>query len=129
MNDDLNQLEAEAVKTLNRIEYCEGWSGIVWDYLTAVKKELRRLSNPTIQIEAYALGYGAGYKAAQPKWISVEERLPETIWPCIGYRRVMGTFSLVRLASNGRWMFIHEPEYASGITHWMPLPAAPKEEE
>ena len=89
---------------------------------------LRKLSE--IWAQAYLAGVDDERKrAAQPKWFKVEDRLPETIWPCIGYRRVMGTFSLIRLASNGRWMFIHEPEYASGITHWMPLPEPPKGEE
>ena len=73
----------------------------------------------------------AGYQAAQ-QWISVKERLPEDISDvlilskekesCVGYYR----------SSDNDWnmynpccsfhMELH------GITHWQPLPAAPKEE-
>ncbi len=75
----------------------------------------------------------AGYKAAAPQWISVKDRLPENISDvlilskekesCVGYYR----------SSDNDWnmynpccsfhMELH------GVTHWMPLPEPPKEEE
>jgi hypothetical protein len=74
----------------------------------------------------------AGYQAAAPQWISVKDRLPENISDvlilskekesCVGYYR----------SSDNDWnmynpccsfhMELH------GVTHWMPLPEAPKEE-
>lgn len=68
-------------------------------------------------------------QAAAPQWISVKDRLPEPLQACVGYRKIMGTVSIVHISSSGKWMFKYEPEYASGITHWMPLPDMPKEEE
>lgn len=66
--------------------------------------------------------------AAQPKWISVEERLPED-----------GTFALFHYAKNGEntmdvgcyydyGMFMVDG-HSVNATHWMPLPEPPKEEE
>ena len=63
------------------------------------------------------------------KWISVKERLPEVGVMVVGFRLIMGTFSIVFLASDGNFMFAYEAEHASDITHWMPLPPAPKGEE
>lgn len=54
------------------------------------------------------------------EWISVEERLPkqwEYVLVCCGDK--IGTDFI---ASNGRWYeHIHDT-----VTHWMPLPEAPK---
>lgn len=65
----------------------------------------------------------------QPRWISVEERLPEEavrvlvrlsgIKPPIGFPR-MDTDRVV----DGRWM-----RWFDLVTHWMPLPEPPTEEE
>lgn len=66
------------------------------------------------------------------EWISVEDRLPETNedvlvyrGKCIGYLVNVYTY-----LGNNKW----EDEYgywsrtdSDGITHWMPLPALPKE--
>ena len=64
-------------------------------------------------------GYEAGLHSSQPKWISVKDSEPsDETW-------VLGT--------NGRdieCVFKHFTDCYSmtTITHWMPLPAAPKEE-
>ena len=63
-----------------------------------------------------------------PRWISVEEALPEPTKLCLGYRNIMQTVSIVFLASNGKWMFLYEPEFADGITHWQLLTPPAKEE-
>lgn len=61
------------------------------------------------------------------EWIKCSERLPDTVVKCLGYREIMQTYSIVFFSSAGRWMFAYEPEYASDITHWMPLPEPPEE--
>lgn len=75
--------------------------------------------------------YLAGYSAAQPQWISVEDRLPERDY-----------YVLVHIADGSDG---HQGCYRSSvvdcwrgefwcrctgtITHWMPLPELPKEGE
>lgn len=65
-------------------------------------------------------------ESAQPKWISVEERLPDKD----------GTYIILVPMSNGP--FVDADQYTigngwyewgndSGITHWMPLPEPPRE--
>ncbi len=68
-------------------------------------------------------------EAAQPKWISVEERLPPRgnavlvfvnnqngAWPCV-----------TTDAWDGAWIDNADSEWHI-VTHWMPLPEPPKEE-
>ena len=78
--------------------------------------------------EAYKNGYEKGRQDAM-KWIPVTERLPED-----GNERVLVKVDFCNiLVGNpkidtdrydlGMWV-----RYGSHITHWMPLPPAPKEE-
>ena len=66
-------------------------------------------------------------KAQVPRWIPVEERLPEQDVP------VLARFEDGRIPRqspdivlwNGRgWMHVHLHRNVCGITHWMPLPGA-----
>ena len=94
----------------------------------------------------FYLGYKTGYEAAQPKWISVEERLPEDDLPENSEVKVIKVFVAIK-AKNGitvRTQLRHrrtlfdtrgEPFFdwewrhsAVNVTHWMPLPQAPKED-
>lgn len=65
--------------------------------------------------------YLAGYQAAKPQWISVKERLPDNALEVIAISNGKSTAFLHKLAYC-RWV-IDET-----ITHWMPLPEAPKGE-
>lgn len=81
---------------------------------------------------AWDAGRAVGLKEAQPKWISVEDRLPEPFvsvlvympeeLPCPpvheGYR-----------TRDGRWYSAYFIRDLDQVTHWMPLPQPPKEEE
>ena len=72
-------------------------------------------------------GFEAGYEAAQPKWISVEDELPP-----------VGEKVLVRANNVTLVAFIDcEDVWHRGtitfrlpgaVTHWMPLPEPPKED-
>lgn len=76
-------------------------------------------------------------RGADPTWISVEERLPETRESILGKKSskvivafrfddgTQGTDTAHTL--NGEWVFEdHITVVARTITHWMPLPAPPK---
>ena len=64
-------------------------------------------------------------EAAQPKWISVKERLPERAMKCLVRSKAGRTFTTWYDPEVHRFA----PHFAkSNITHWMHLPCAPKEE-
>lgn len=75
----------------------------------------------------YLIGKMDGQKAAQPKWISVEERLPEigrTVICCAkGYIPLIGTGWYDANLNMWHLDFVNNRP----VTHWMPLPAPPKE--
>lgn len=66
-------------------------------------------------------------EAAQPKWISVEERLPEpdkNVLTLKNRKRVrIGYYS----EDCEEWVINDMIAYDEDITHWMPLPPAPDE--
>ncbi len=79
----------------------------------------------------------AGYKAAQ-EWISVEDRLPEPGTRVIVFDATIPDFPrtntkvvIGHLRGHDRPFFINAwfaPDGLGHVTHWMPLPPAPKEE-
>lgn len=92
---------------------CEGCA--FGDAITKLHKRIDRLKkqNETLTIQRNAWALTA--KALTPEWISVDERLPEANGACIvcrfdGY--VYKTF--------------FSGTFSKTITHWMPLPEAPK---
>lgn len=68
-------------------------------------------------------------EAQVPKWISVEDGLPETFESVI----VLTKHEMLICHHDGdEWVINYDGEYAGydyEITHWMPLPELPKEEE
>ena len=82
-------------------------------------------------------GFLAGYQAAKDetnlptsaKWISVKERLPETNELCIVNTEWRGIVPATY--GNESWIFNEGQGWSekalSYVTHWMPLPEAPKE--
>jgi Protein of unknown function (DUF551). len=100
--------------------------------------------------QQYGKGYAEGYAAAQadtPHWISVEERLPgdcEHVLcrieeECMYYDATGGeVFAMdsylceahYRRGKHKGWYKAVSPDISSctnNVTHWMPLPAPPKE--
>lgn len=80
----------------------------------------------------------AQFEAAQPKWISVEDMLPEdnlnvlvyaignnenSVIAMTGYTHKMYGYNIEGWRSPWQYFF-----YEYKITHWMPLPEAPKED-
>lgn len=79
-----------------------------------------------------ALAYIQQLEAQVPKWISVVERLPEDERSVLtvnghGEIRIMGLWS----KRGDEWTWLHNGRmmHYNDITHWMPLPEPPKEED
>ena len=71
-------------------------------------------------------------EAQVPRWISVEERLPEEnaeVLCCCKMQKGDVYYTLGVNYRNG-WSFDNDPyaEHDQTVTHWMPLPEPPKEE-
>ena len=64
----------------------------------------------------------------KPRWIPVTERLPEVRTWVLCYCRA-NSFDVFRMTDEGNWQYGNRSIYMKGyVTHWMPLPPAPKEE-
>lgn len=70
-----------------------------------------------------ALEYINELEAKTPRWISVEDDLPEKDTEVMVYDKG-GLFGLAYYDSAGTW---HSYATCYRITHWMPLPEAPEE--
>ena len=82
-----------------------------------------------------ALAYIDQLEAAQPKWISVEERLPDRYTPVLGNIKKDGTETYVAhvVIMDGSWWAkdtgVYYDDVGGDVTHWMPLPEPPEVEE
>ena len=71
--------------------------------------------------------------AAQvPKWISVEERLPEYTGYFLCYVERYDVIDVIHYSARNKafnaWDENFSPDCVIAVTHWMPLPEPPKEE-
>jgi hypothetical protein len=94
-----------------------------------------RLHKRIAHSDVFVEGFLAGYQAAAPRWISVKDRLPK-----INNRRSedvlmldeYGEMSVKPFKIVNNEIVVDWGEAGtrplSDFTHWMPLPAAPKEE-
>lgn len=57
-------------------------------------------------------------------WISVEDELPELATLALVYDAVSGKMAVARYIANNQWVL---PAFFPTVTHWAPLPEAPKE--
>ena len=74
----------------------------------------------------FVTGFKAGVESAQPKWISVEERLPEESVTVLVYRDgCCGVARLLDVEPEIMWTYTG---FGGDPTHWMPLPEPPKED-
>ena len=72
--------------------------------------------------------------SAQPKWISVDERLPERYTPVLGGIKKDGTETYIEhvVIFDGSWWAkdtgVYYDDVGGMVTHWMPLPEPPEVE-
>ena len=79
--------------------------------------------------EGYDVGYWAGRRDYEPKWIPVTERLPKDRHDVLVYAGVIFPYITVGYY-DGLWKFSYnDEEIAGSADYWMPLPPAPKKEE
>ncbi len=84
-------------------------------------------------LEALEAGEDINVLTAQPKWISVEERLPDKsgeVLICVYGHVTIAWYSVNRFETGGGMVFFVDDHFADDneVTHWMPLPQPPKEE-
>ena len=75
---------------------------------------------------AFEDGYQAGVEAAQPKWISVEERLPENDDNYLVFTSDKNEAEIATYYGDGEWLTHDLTNLTSLVTHWMPLPSMPE---
>ena len=90
-----------------------------FSYLTLWKRDKKMLKE----------GFLAGAAWGAPKWISVKERMPDVDRGVIlcGSRGLF--FGWLSSEESELPKFFDFDNEICGVTHWMPLPAAPKEEK
>ena len=66
---------------------------------------------------------------AMPRWIPVTEQYPEERKAVLVYQRMYKNTYCAFLDGMDWWIYGGYGTKAFGITHWMPLPEPPKEEE
>ena len=76
---------------------------------------------------AFDDGYQAGLEAAQPKWISVEEMLPEENKPVLVFDEYNGVGISFHSRYTNTFIGLSKDVLFGSVTHWMPLPSAPED--
>ena len=78
--------------------------------------------------QAYKNGYAKGFEDGKPKWIPVTERLPEKGEIVLACGKRHATSGMFQGASRNDPKWWHwKGNTLKEVTHWMPLPDAPKE--
>jgi hypothetical protein len=73
-----------------------------------------------------------GYRAAQPKWVSVKERLPDEHHFVLALYDSTSARSVIPVVLDKKdncWHGIINNFTLDAFTHWMPLPSAPEASE
>ena len=117
----IQQLETENHQLLTKAQQLEST-------ISQVSKALCGKENATLKELLQAADQ---LKARAPRWISVEERLPEDQRDILtvnghGLIRIMGLYH----KHGDKWSWVHDEriKHYNDITHWMPMPEPPEED-
>ena len=131
INSCTGKLSRDALALINRLEGDNIAKAIVLEQLEAKVKvkafeQIKWERDIAIdQLKQLGVGFGEKINGKLPKWISVEERLPEeetSVLIC-GWGYVD-----IGWIIDGGWRSEYINDYsADEITHWMPLPEPPDE--
>lgn len=69
------------------------------------------------------------FEAAQPKWISVKEKLPENDDNYLVFTSDRNDAVIATYYGDGEWLEYDLTNLIPLVTHWMPLPEPPKDKE
>lgn len=131
--EDVKKVTDEVVKGLKRLPSI--------DAVQYTDDEIQRMQDiEQAQIEkAYDIGYAEGKSDAEPHWIPVTERLPKPkdgvlIYVFVDSKTGSGLknnefIDIGWFRADGDWDSELGCYDHKNITHWMPLPDPPKEEE
>ena len=79
--------------------------------------------------KAQIIFMAAEIEEQQPRWIPVTERLPDAGERVLCYCRA-NIYEVMKMRTDGDWVYDTNHIYMhSFVTHWMPLPTPPKEEQ
>ena len=105
-----------------RKDFCNMCEAMQPDMINCDKKYCMSMeiidTQPTIDAEPVRHG----------RWIPVEDALPETDTPVICYMR-SGQILVMELSDDDGWYCGITRYNPRAVTHWMPLPEPPKEDE
>ena len=108
---------------------CDDKAGKAADAIEEMQRIVRQLDKHDTDLhnEGYDTGYFAGRRDYEPKWISVKERLPEPYSWVLGFGFGETEMPIEVFYDGSEW----KDSVLGGwyITHWMPLPTPPKEDE
>ena len=84
-------------------------------YIQQLEHQIGELTEMVAQLEA-----------AQPKWISVEERLPENDDNYLVFTSDKNEAEIATYYGDGEWLTHDLTNLTRLVTHWMPLPSMPE---
>ena len=85
------------------------------EYIQQLENHIGELTEKVAQLEA-----------AQPKWISVEERLPENDDNYLVFTSDKNEEEIATYYGDGEWLTHDLTNLTRLVTHWMPLPSMPE---
>ena len=102
--------------------------GMLDDLVAASKRSTKPESvEKQVKTPDFYLGYKTGFEAAQPKWISVEERLPEENKPVLVFDELHGVGISFHSRYTNSFVGLSKDVLFGSVTHWMPLPLGPND--
>ena len=87
-------------------------------------KSTDKYNDPLRDKKCKALNIAIESIKSTPKWISVEDKLPQEMVSVLGYFPINGSIRMVVYTGN-YWSDFPYSYSKNGVTHWMPIPEKP----